>query len=176
MRLVVPGIYSMSHVKWLGHIEGKTRAHDGVHNTWVFTNKRRVGGEWVREQARWIGLKSLVTRALRIEGGYRLTGWAWGGDTPIERVEVTVDGGDTWHPAKLHAPGEYFEGEMPPEHFERAWAVFDYAWRDPAPGKHLVSCRAFAADGSAQPLGEDPDVKGHFNQTRVKWREIVIPH
>jgi DMSO/TMAO reductase YedYZ molybdopterin-dependent catalytic subunit len=175
VRLVVPGIYSMSHVKWLGHIEGKPAPHQGIHNTWVFTNKRRVGDAWVREQARWIGLKSLVTRALRVEGGWRLTGWAWGGKAPIERVEISTDGGRTWVAAKLHEPGEYFEGEMPREHFERAWAVFDWVWRDPAPGRYVVSCRAFATDGTAQRLDEDPDVKGHFDQTRVKWREIVIP-
>jgi DMSO/TMAO reductase YedYZ molybdopterin-dependent catalytic subunit len=175
VRLVVPGIYSMSHVKWLGHIEGKTRPHDGVHNTWVFTNKRRIDGAWVREQARWIGLKSLVTRALRVEGGWRLTGWAWGGGAPIDRVEITTDHGKSWQPATLHRPEEYFQAEMPAEHFERAWAVFDFLWHDPAPGRYVVSCRAYAADGSAQRLDENPDVKGHFDQTRVKWREIVIP-
>ena len=32
-----------------------------------------------------------------------------------------------------------------------------------------------AADGEAQRMDEDPDVKGHFNQTRVKWREVEVP-
>ena len=52
-RLVVPKIYSMSHVKWLAQIEGKTEAHRGYHNTWVFTNKVKRDGRWVRVQARW---------------------------------------------------------------------------------------------------------------------------
>lgn len=175
VRLVVPGVYSMSHVKWLGHIEGLDAPHMGIHNRWVFTNKERRDGKWVRVQARWIGLKSMITRCIRTDDGWRLTGWAWGGGKQLERIEVTTDGGTTWQAANLHPPGEYFGDDMPPEHFEHAWSVFDYHWRDPSPGRHLVACRAFASDGQAQRMEEDPDVKGHFNQTRVKWRTVDVP-
>ena len=85
----------MSHVKWLGHIEGKTSPHMGIHNRWVCTNKERQSdGKWARVQARWIGLKSMITRCQREKGGWRLTGWAWGGDRPIEEVEITTDPSD----------------------------------------------------------------------------------
>ncbi len=70
--MVVPGIYSMSHVKWLGHIEGKTRPHMGIHNRLVFTNKVRKDGKWVRVQARWIGLKSMISDCRASADG---TGW-----------------------------------------------------------------------------------------------------
>jgi DMSO/TMAO reductase YedYZ molybdopterin-dependent catalytic subunit len=43
-RLVVPGIYGMSHVKWLGRIEGKTAPHRGIHNRYWFTNHERRNG------------------------------------------------------------------------------------------------------------------------------------
>jgi DMSO/TMAO reductase YedYZ molybdopterin-dependent catalytic subunit len=175
VRLVVPGIYSMSHVKWLGAIEGLTRPHDGIHNRWVFTNKERRDGKWVRVQARWIGVKSMITRALVVEGGYKLTGWAWGGDTPIPRVTVSTDGGATWHEAKVMEAGHYFGEEMPAEHFERAWSVFEYVWRAPAPGQYRITSRAYGPDGTAQRLDDDPKVKGHFNQTRVKWRDVEVP-
>ncbi|MBL4689565.1 MAG: molybdopterin-dependent oxidoreductase, partial [Nannocystaceae bacterium] len=175
VRLVVPGIYSMSHVKWLGAIEGLSAPHQGIHNTWVFVNKVLKDGNWVKQQARWIGLKSVVTRCLRTDTGYALTGWAWGGDRPIVRVEVSTDGGETWHDAKLRSPSEYFGEQMSEAAFERAWAVFDYAWDAPASGEHRVCSRAFDADGGAQVLEEDPNVKGHFNQTRVKWRRVQVP-
>lgn len=175
VRLVVPGIYSMSHVKWLGQIEGKTSPHMGIHNRWVFTNKERRDGKWVRVQARWIGLKSMITRCRRVDDGWQLTGWAWGGGEAVDRVEVTTDGGKTWRTAQLHPPGEYFGDAMPPEHFERAWAVFDFHWRDPAPGRYLLASRAFGRSGKAQAMEQDPDVKGHFDQTRVKWRRVDVP-
>lgn len=174
-RLVVPGIYSMSHVKWLGAIEGLTQAHRGIHNTWVFVNKVRKNGKWVKEQARWIGLKSMVTRCRRTASGWKLTGWAWGGDRPITQVKVSTDGGDSWVEAEVHRPREYFGEKMTDEAFERAWAVFDYEWTDAESGHYRVASRAFDEQGNAQLLEEDPNVEGHFNQTRVKWRGIQVP-
>ena len=175
LRMVVPGIYSMSHIKWLGHIEGKTEPHMGIHNRLVFTNKEKRDGKWVRVQARWIGLKSMITRCQRTDDGWRMTGWAWGGGEPIDRVEITTDGGDTWEQATVHPPGEYFDGQVPPEHRQHAWSVFEYHWRGPAPGRYLVTSRAFGETGEAQPMEEDPNVHGHFNQTRVKWRRVNVP-
>lgn len=177
VRLVVPGIYSMSHVKWLGHIEGKTRPHDGIHNRFVFVNKERRDGRWVKVQARWIGLKSMITRCLRTSDGWMLTGWAWGGGKPVRSVLVTTDGGRTWEEAEVQPPQHFFgEAEgMRPEDMQHAWAVFHYRWRDPAPGRYRIASRAIADDGAKQPLGEDPNVRGHFNQTRVKWREVDVP-
>ena len=53
--------------------------------------------------------------------------------------------------------------------------MFDFHWRDAEAGSHLLASRAFATDGTAQLMDEDPEVKGHFNQTRVKWREVDVP-
>ncbi len=175
VRLVVPGIYSMSHVKWLGHIEGKTSPHMGIHNRWVFTNKERRDGKWVRVQARWIGLKSMITRCLRTDDGWHLTGWAWGGDRPIDHVEITTDGGETWHAARTERPEQFFGEDLPDQNYERAWSVFHYHWRTPEPGRYVLASRAISDDGHKQDLAEDPNVKGHFNQTRVKWRRVDVP-
>lgn len=177
VRLVVPGIYSMSHVKWLGHIEGKTAPHDGIHNRFVFTNKERRDGRWVRVQARWIGLKSMVTRCRRVGDAWVLTGWAWGGDVPIERVTISTDGGQTWHEARVHPPETYFDERdgVRPGDIERAWSVFDYTWHCTEPGRHRIASRAYDAEGNAQPMEDDPNVRGHFNVTRVKWREVDVP-
>jgi DMSO/TMAO reductase YedYZ molybdopterin-dependent catalytic subunit len=175
-RLVVPGIYSMSHVKWLGHIEGKTSPHMGIHNRWVFTNKRREGDAWVRVQARWIGLKSMVTRCQRAPDGWALTGWAWGGGTPIESVEVTVDGGTTWTPAEVTQPADYFpEAPVAADARKHAWTVWTWTWTSPAPGEYTIACRARDTNGRVQDLEQDPTVRGHFDQTRVKWRRVRVP-
>ena len=177
-RLVVPGIYSMSHVKWLGHIEGKTAPHMGVHNRFVFVNKRKTAdGKWVKEQARWIGLKSMVTRCLRDGEDWVLTGWAWGAGKPVASVTVSLDDGDSWQAAKLEPPGVLFEeaDELTAADLEHAWSVWTYRWHAPKPGTYVIASRAFAEDGEAQRLEEDPDVKGHFDQTRVKWRQVDVP-
>lgn len=177
VRLVVPGIYSMSHVKWLGHIEGKTAPHEGIHNRWVFTNKELRDGKWIRVQARWIGLKSMITRCRRVGEDWMLTGWAWGGGVPIDRVTVTTDGGQTWNEAEVHQPSSFF-GErdgVRPDDIEHAWSVFNYRWKGAQPGEHLLASRAYSVDGKVQPMEDDPKIKGHFNVMRVKWRRVNVP-
>jgi sulfane dehydrogenase subunit SoxC len=176
-RLIVPQIYSMSHVKWLGHIEGKTRPHMGIHNRLVFTNKELRDGKWVRVQARWIGLKSAIVQCSREGTGWLLTGCAWGGDRPIAAVEVSTDGGLTWSAARLQTPAEYFQEhpEVVSEGLAGAWSVFTYHWQPAGPGTFKVGCRALDVDGALQQLDNDPKVHGHFNQTRVKWRKVDVP-
>jgi DMSO/TMAO reductase YedYZ molybdopterin-dependent catalytic subunit len=176
-RLIVPQIYSMSHVKWLGHIEGKTQPHMGIHNRFVFTNKELKDGKWVRVQARWIGLKSAIAHCRREGTGWLLTGCAWGGDQPIGHVEVSTDGGLAWSAARLQTPAEYF-AEHPgvaPEGLAGAWSVFTYHWQPAGPGNFKIGCRALDIHGALQQLDNDPKVHGHFNQTRVKWRTVRVP-
>lgn len=179
-RLIVPRIYSMSHVKWLGHVEGKTRPHMGIHNRFVFTNKERHGDKWVRVQARWIGLKSIIAHCTREGSGWLLTGCAWGGERPIASVEVSTDGGLSWQPARWQNPTEYFQ-EHPelatpdPAALAGAWGVFTSTWLPSGPGTYKVGCRAIDVDGKIQQLDNDPNVHGHFNQTRVKWRMVTVP-
>jgi hypothetical protein len=148
----------------------------GIHNRWVFTNKELQDGEWVRVQARWIGLKSMVTRCQRSPAGWTLTGWAWGGGTPIAAIEVTVDGGRTWEPAEFTPPEAYFpEAPLAPGAHTHAWTVWTFQWKAPAPGDYVIACRARDVDGRLQDLEQDPKVRGHFNQTRVKWRRVRVP-
>jgi sulfane dehydrogenase subunit SoxC len=176
-RLIVPKVYSMSHVKWLGHIEGKTKPHMGIHNRLVFTNKERQGGKWVRVQARWIGLKSMIADCRRDGTAWRLTGAAWGGQRPIAGVEVSTDGGVTWQKAQLNPVREHFarDARVGEHDLHGAWSVFSYLWHPPAPGTYRVGARAIDEAGDVQTLDNDPNVKGHFNQTRVKWRIITVP-
>ncbi len=167
VRLVVPGIYSMSHVKWLTHIEGKSSAHRGIHNRFVFTNFRRHGTKWVREEVRHIGLKSLIVRCVRIERGWRLLGFAWGGGCPIEGVHVSLDGGSTWNLARLGP-------EVADATSTHAWTPFHVDLITPMAGPYLVGSRATNREGT-QPLHPPDDVRGHFDQTHVKWRRLHVP-
>jgi DMSO/TMAO reductase YedYZ molybdopterin-dependent catalytic subunit len=173
-RLIVPRIYSMSHVKWLSHIEGKTKPHRGIHNTFVFVNKERRDGKWVKVQARWIGLKSMVTRCVRAGDGWELQGWAWGGEEPIARVEVSTDGGASWQPAELRSVrGAPQLSPLPADAFDGAWYTFSMPWR-PGAGAYRVASRAHDVRGNAQLLHPAAHVKGHFDQCQVKWRDVLV--
>ncbi len=176
LRLVVPGIYAMAYVKWIVRIDGLTERWRGFYNDVLYNNKRLVDGRWVKEQARWISLKSVLTRcsASASDGGWELSGWAWGGGQPIQRVEVTTDGGQTWHEAELttvHTVQDLSEPQA-----RHAWTEFRWRWVAPAPGAHLLSSRATNAAGQVQPETEPMDVRGHYDQVRWKWRKVVVPH
>jgi sulfane dehydrogenase subunit SoxC len=178
-RLIVPRIYSMSHVKWLGHIEGKTQPHMGIHNRLVFTNKELRDGKWVRVQARWIGLKSIISDCRAAPGGdgWLLLGAAWGGERPIAAVEVSTDGGLSWQPARLQPIDELAarDPRLAGADIDGAWSVFQFHWRPTTPGTYKIGSRAIDDAGNVQALENDPNVHGHFNQTRVKWRTVVVP-
>lgn len=176
-RLVVPNVYSMSHVKWLGRIEGKTEPHRGIHNDYVFVNKEKRDGKWVKVQARWIGLKSMIVRCRKDGNGYELSGWAWGGERPISKVCISTDAGQSWTEAKLSSPQSALTGEeaIRNEDARGAWNTFSWHWVPPGPGVYRIASRAFDEEGKGQDLVQDPNVDGHYNQTRVKWREVVVP-
>ena len=55
-----------------------------------------------------MGVKSVITSPSFgdfLQPGFNeIRGLAWSGEGPIERVEVSADGGDSWHTAKLQEP------------------------------------------------------------------------
>jgi hypothetical protein len=53
--------------------------------------------------------------------------------------------------------------------------VWNYHWDAPATGEYLVASRARGTGGELQALEQDANVRGHFNQTRVKWRRVSVP-
>lgn len=177
VRLVVPGIYSMSHVKWIGRIQGKPVPHDGYHNTLVFVNKEKREGKWVKVQARWIGQKSLITRCRQDGDDYLISGWTWGGERPITRVTISTDAGQTWQEATLTRPESHFQGEqvVTEENLRNAWSTFTFRWKKPAPGMYRIGSRSYDDQGRGQDLVQDNNINGHYNQTRVKWRDVRVP-
>jgi hypothetical protein len=77
--------------------------------------------------------------ALSDPGQLTLYGVAFAGDRGISRVEVSVDGGQSWADARL-APAE-----------GRGWTRWEYDWRPGAPGRATLASRATDARGNVQP-------------------------
>ena len=49
-----------------------------------------------------------------------LTGRSWSGAAAVDRVDVSVDGGATWKPARPYRSGH-----------RQAWTQWRYAWKKP---------------------------------------------
>jgi DMSO/TMAO reductase YedYZ molybdopterin-dependent catalytic subunit len=157
VRLLVPGWYGMTHVKWLVRIDAVTEPFDGYQQRvayWYKQSRDDPGTPVTRMRPRALmippGFPDFLTRARTVErGSVMLRGRAWSGHAAITRVEVGVD--DAWHDARL--------GEPVGRHAWRAWSC---GW-EAAPGPHVLTCRATDADGSVQPIDPPWNFQGMGN-------------
>ena len=148
LRLLVPGFYGVSQVKWVERIEvwpsrfaGWFQAKDYV------TVRGTETPSGILHTASAIGrmrLKSIITRIERPAGGdLRVHGLAWNdGASEISGVEVRLDGG-AFQPAEL----------LPAVH-RFGFRHFRLGWPAPAPGEHRLVSRARDA-GGVQPTEEE---------------------
>jgi DMSO/TMAO reductase YedYZ molybdopterin-dependent catalytic subunit len=159
VRLLVPGWYGMTSVKWLTHIEVVRQPFRGYQqaDTYLYKIDDDDPGtpvERIRVRALMVppGVPDFFSRRRLVESGpVEIVGRAWSGAAPIERVEVGIDG--AWSDAQLGPPASDF-----------AWRGWRFAW-DAAAGEHTVACRATDAAGNIQPLEAPWNVQGMGNNS-----------
>jgi DMSO/TMAO reductase YedYZ molybdopterin-dependent catalytic subunit len=150
VRLVVPGWYGMAHVKWLRRVTVLDHAYDGFQNVTAYRVRHQPddeGEDVTRIEPRALlvppGDPDFMTRERVLRPGpVRLTGRAWSGWAPVERVEVSTDDGASWRDAELE-----------PHHHRWAWRGFALDWQA-TPGTHRLRVRAHDASGRVQ--GSEP--------------------
>jgi DMSO/TMAO reductase YedYZ molybdopterin-dependent catalytic subunit len=168
VRLIVPGWYGMTQVKWLSSITAIADAFDGYQQVGTYRIMRfeddREGPLVERILPRSLlippGIPDFLTRERHVRAGrIVLQGRAWSGQAPIERVEVSHNGGVTWADAELEPPtlGPY------------AWRGFSFAW-DAAAGEHELCSRATDAAGNVQPLEAEWNYGGFCNNAVQRIR------
>ena len=128
VRVLVPGHWGETNVKWLSEIELLDEEMDGY---------------W--EQRGWHGtgpvntVAKLWSTTTLDSGAIEVAGHAYAGTRGIERVEVSTDGGSTWQDAELSEP-------LPGDDVWRQWRhEFD------PDGSHEVVVRAVDGEGAVQP-------------------------
>jgi sulfane dehydrogenase subunit SoxC len=148
LRLLVPGWYGMTSVKWLRRITAVTEPFEGYQQVSAYRYRQapdEPGTPVSRIAPRSLlvppGIPDFLTRRRLLEAGpCRLEGRAWSGWGPIVEVEVSVDGGRTFQAAELAEP--------PAPH---AWQAWSYRWHPQAAGDYELCCRATDATGRQQP-------------------------
>lgn len=153
VRLVVPGWFGISWVKWLNRIEVLDRRYMSKFMAQEYVTLR---GEKHEERTIWrmtsvgpLDVKSIIARAVKFkDGAVRLTGAAWTDGTPIKTVEVKIDDGP-WKPATIDR-----------SHREKyTWRFFSFDWMNPSSGEHQVVSRATDEEGRVQPASDDDEIK-----------------
>ncbi len=107
LRLVVPGVQGVSWVKYLRRIELGDMPYatkdESIHYMDLMPDGQHRQYTSIQE------VKSVITspsggQVLLDKGFHTVTGLAWSGRGKIRRVDVSLDGGRSWKPARLEGP------------------------------------------------------------------------
>jgi sulfane dehydrogenase subunit SoxC len=107
MRLLLPGYEGNMNVKWLHRIKLVEAPVMAINETKQYTELLPSGKAWQFFFPQEV--KSFITRpspglTLKGPGFYEISGLAYSGNGPINKVEVSADGGKSWALAALDAP------------------------------------------------------------------------
>jgi DMSO/TMAO reductase YedYZ molybdopterin-dependent catalytic subunit len=160
LRLVVPGWYGMTNVKWLRRITVLNVPFDGYQQAQGYRIRQSAdeqGAPVTRMLPRALmvppGIPDFMTRRRFVAPGtHRLEGRAWSGWGEVTRVQVSSTGGATWDDAELvDAVGRH------------AWRGWFYVWEAAEPGDYQLACRAWDTAGNVQPLKPEWNLGGYAN-------------
>ena len=169
LRLIVPGWYGMASVKWLDRLEAIGEPFEGyqVARAYRYADNADDPGEpvsLIRVRALMIppGIPDFMTRDRLLEAGpVALTGRAWAGRLGVSRVEVSADGGSTWHETQL-------EDQVAPY----AWRGWSFQWVATS-GKYTLCVRATDTEGSVQPVAQPWNFQGMGNNM-VQRVDVIV--
>ena len=149
LRVITPGWMADSCTKWLTDITVLAEEAKGYYMQTAY----RVPTRPVEPSASSSGpstpvekmiVKSLVAAPQEGEtvkaGSITIQGVAWSGEVKVVKVEVSIDEGKTWEPARL-------VGEDQPY----AWRQWQFIWNVKTAGTFTILCRATDEAGDVQP-------------------------
>ncbi|MGO4908266.1 sulfite dehydrogenase [Pseudorhodobacter sp. W20_MBD10_FR17] len=167
VRLVVPGWEGNLWVKWLRRIEVTDAPVESREETSKYTDTMENGTSrkftWVMDAKSVVTAPSPQMPITHGHGPLVITGLAWSGRGPITGVDVSMDGGKTWKPARLAEPGQ-------PMAMSRFY--FDHNWQGE---EMLLQSRATDSTGYVQPTkAQLREVRGensvyHNNCIQTWW-------
>jgi len=161
LRLLVPGWYGMTNVKWLARVSLVAEPFAGYQQARGYRlrqSEEEEGTPVSRMLPRALmvppGIPDFMTRERLVRAGScALEGRAWSGHAPVAAVDVSVDGGASWRPARLD----------PADLGRFAWRRWSFDWQATEPGRHVLCCRARDEAGNEQPLAPAWNLGGYAN-------------
>ncbi len=168
LRLIVPGWYGMAHVKWLTRMSVVAEPFDGFQMRAYRTRQHpdEPGVSLTRIEPRALlvppGFPDFMSRTRVVRAGRAtIEGRAWSGWAPVDAVEVSVDGGETWARATL---------EPAPDRW--GWARWTWPW-EATTGSYVLSARARDRSGRSQPV-DQPWNRGGFANNLIQRVHVAV--
>ncbi|HEY1456691.1 MAG TPA: sulfite oxidase [Candidatus Dormibacteraeota bacterium] len=169
LRVIVPGWYGMTQVKWLRSITVVNRAFEGYQQAVKYQVRSSSDAEAIpvtRMLPRALmvppGVPDYMSRTRFVDvGTHTIEGRAWSGHGPVVRVELSDDGGSSWSAAELEDADSPF-----------AWRRWTWRWAAVA-GEHELCARAADAAGNVQPADQSWNVEGVQNNAVQRIKVVV---
>ncbi len=151
LRLLVPGIYGMKHVKWITRIEVVNSDFQGYwqQRGWSDPAPLRLTSR--------IDIP-LTGATVAANKPVTLAGVAFSGNKGISQVDVTFDNGQTWNTATLKQPLS-----------DLTWVLWELPWQ-PKAGSYTVIVRAIDMQGNMQ----DPTLAPPLPDGSSGYHSIVV--
>ena len=150
LRAIVPGIYGMMNAKWITEIEVTDQVYLGYWQERGWSNDARI---------KTTSIIYYPTSNVQMNGSTPIAGVAFAGDRGISKVEVSVDGGNTWNEATLKPPRSPY-----------SWVLWAYEWKPTATGTANIVVRATDGKGQLQ----DPTVTQSFPDGASGYSSVQV--
>ncbi len=155
VRAIVPGIYGMMNAKWITEIELVDAVYEGFWQRKGWSNRAKhkihstivAPGNALSNRFGSLGAPTTVTLGNKVP----IAGIAFAGNEGISKVEVSMDGGNSWQEAMIKRPISI-----------NSWVLWYIVWNPNSQGRHIISVRAVDGTGKIQPVGfSEPFPDGH---------------
>lgn len=166
LRLVVPGYTGVNSIKYVKQVAFTAKESDAkiMASSYRLTPLGEKGGP-DKPSVQDMPVKSWINSPLPEDGTLKagvaqISGVAFGGLHAVKGVEVSIDGGKSWKPARFIGPdmGKY------------AWRQF-VLQADLSAGTHTLASRATDVAGNVQPEHRVENVRGYNN---TSWLDHSI--
>jgi DMSO/TMAO reductase YedYZ molybdopterin-dependent catalytic subunit len=142
VRLVVPGWFGTNSTKWISRLSLQDHRATGPYTTRFYNEPDPAGPEGALRPVWKLQPNSMIVKPQpgeKIRGPYvHVEGWAWDHE-PVEMVQLSVDGAQSWKLASVT------------EGVDFSWRRFTHTLQL-VTGNHSVVAKATSRDGTFQPL------------------------
>ena len=158
LRLIVPGYSGVNNTKYIKRLAfTKEQTDAAIQKTGYRLSPVGQKGDpsqpavWTMDPKSWVSFPLASDGPLQA-GALQIQGLAMGGTQAVAKVDVSLDGGKTWKPARLVGPN-----------------LGKYAWRQFAlgtslkPGTYDIACRTTDATGRVQVATSPENTGGYLN-------------
>lgn len=170
LRLIVPGWYGMTHVKWLRAITVTDHPFEGYQQATAYHYRTKdddpgvpVGRMLPRALMVPPGVPDFMSRTRFVEPSVQLIeGRAWSGRAQVAGVEFSDDGGRSWTGASLDEASSPY-----------SWRRWSHRWDATRRGEYELCARARDRAGNVQPVEQAWNLEGVQNNAVQRVRVVV---